>query len=125
MKFTFQKGHFYDQISHLFTSFTRYRPPLMRLLFVDVLLWGYGQDLGYPVDNKENYNPDINSDDISIIKNKPNDVPIKDMIGINESGYVFWDNVYKTWASTTPPTIVNLTVANSFKSAFHNIRIFV
>lgn len=38
MKFTFHKGHSYDRITHLFTSFLR--PPLMRLLFVGVLLWG-------------------------------------------------------------------------------------
>ncbi len=41
MKFTFQNGHFRDQITHLFTSFLRHRPPLMRLFFVGVLLWGH------------------------------------------------------------------------------------
>ena len=38
MKFTFQKGHFYDQITHLFSSFLR--PALM--ILVGVLLWGGG-----------------------------------------------------------------------------------
>ena len=70
------------------------------------------------------FDSDKDPDNIQIGVKIANDASLKSMIGINESGYVFWDNVYQTWISTIPPTMVNTDVANSFSSTFSNIRVF-
>jgi len=46
----------------------------------------YGQNTSnrYPVSIQASYEPDINPDDIYIDTDIPNDVAIKNMIGINE-----------------------------------------
>ncbi len=52
-----------------------------------------------------------------------NPVPIGDMIGINETGLVFWEKVYKS-NSDAPGNIVQPDVVNSFLATFSKIRIF-
>jgi hypothetical protein len=66
---------------------------------------------------------DVAPSSISIPANIPNKAKFKDMVGVNEVGYIFWDHVYN---STLPAghTVVRSSVADAFKSTFPKIRLF-
>jgi len=63
---------------------------------------------------------DTHPSSIHLSTTTPNNVKIKDMIGVNENGYVFWDWIY----NSNTQGVVHPTVVNAFKSTFPKIRIF-
>ncbi len=74
-----------------------------------------------PLDaQRRTYDSDKNPNTINLPTNQANPTKFGDIVGINEVGYVFWQQIYNSSTGET----VNPTVVNSFKQTFPKMRLF-